>query len=109
MTFAAFVAVIAGAAASAWTQDWSHFPRGGAVMVLFGVVLGGRIFVRKGLDTVIRSQFYKDYGLVTDEPGEGPGDEEIKLDVRATYRGGRLAVAGTLIWAFGDLVGRVAQ
>ncbi len=78
-------------------------------MVLFGVVLGGRTFVRKGLDTVIRSQFYKDAGLVTDEPGEGPGDEEIKLDVRAVYRGGWLAMAGTLIWAFGDLVGRVAQ
>jgi hypothetical protein len=70
-----------------------------------GVLLSVRPLVRMGLTEWLNSQ------RVIDGGGPGPTPEEIEeerqttLDARASQYGVALALVGTVIWAYGDLIG----
>jgi hypothetical protein len=112
--------LLAGAAASLKTSDWSWFSRSGAAVVALGIVLTSRqIFAhnRRLLEHQRRRQVSS--GSV------GPGrhvrdwadEDSIRQLIRARsheeenwrseFSGFRMLVGGTLVWGFGDLIGHL--
>jgi hypothetical protein len=99
------VAPIAGVALAAFIsyqkKDWLWFARSGSLLC----VAGSAIFVR---DVFIMglmnfAQFGGKFGFVS---SNGPSKAEI-MNAILTYAGFGLATLGTLIWAYGDLIGKI--
>jgi hypothetical protein len=90
---------------SYFTGKWHWFGRSGAVATLAEVVLSVRPLVRMG------RAGWPLYMSTIDGGHAAPTEEEIEsarqtdLDARAAQLGAVLAVLGTLIWAYGDLLG----
>ena len=97
--------VLGSALASGLTGDWDWFGRSGSVLTLAGVVLTARPLIRLGLARWIEEQSVIDGGTVPPTRGELEAGRQRRLDSRAFQTGTVLAVAGTLIWGYGDLVG----
>jgi len=97
--------VVASAALSAITGKWHWFGRSGAVATLIGVVLTVRPLVRMGLSNWLAYSSTIDGGHIVPTPEEIEADRQATLDAQATQWGAALAVAGTLVWAYGDLIG----
>ena len=88
---AAGLPAAAGVYASAGTEDWSGFARSGAVIVIIGALLTTWDSLRAGNSPrrLLRHVFSR----------ERMPSETLGMC---------LIVLGTLIWAFGDLAGRLA-
>ena len=76
-------------------------------MTMCGVVLSVRPLVRMGLATWVESQRVIDGGHVVPTPDEIEATHQDFLDSRASQIGAFMALAGTVIWAYGDLLDRV--
>lgn len=72
-----------------------------------GVLLSVRPLVRMGRVGWISYQATIDGGHIPPTPEEVEADRQSELDARAAQIGTFMAVAGTLIWAYGDLIGRI--
>lgn len=97
--------VLASAAASLWSNQWHWFGRSGAILTIAGVLLTFRPLVRMGLDEWLRSQSIIDGGSFVPTEEETEADRQAKIDGSASKLGITLAIVGTLVWAYGDLIG----
>ena len=86
-------------------DQWHWFQRFGAVCVSLGAILSTRRMLRLGIQGMLTGENYfvvaqreKDRYLKT-------GDSETHCDLICSYWGFWVVGYGTLIWAFGDLVG----
>jgi len=91
--------------ASAYTGQWHWFQRSGALVVSIGAILSTRRLLRIGLDGLLEGRSYFDVASnLQARPGDNR-DMEFGRDVIAAYRGFMIVGLGTIVWAFGDLVG----
>jgi hypothetical protein len=90
---------------SYYTCKWHWFGRSGAIMTMMGVLLSARPLIRMGLTEWLRSQSIIDGGYFLPTPEEIEEDRQTKLDAKAKIIGIVMAVVGTLIWAYGELIG----
>jgi hypothetical protein len=103
----AALALLISAIASCVTRKWHWFARSGAIVTMAGVILSVRPLIRMGLPTLLKSQSIIDGGHV---PPTAEGVEETRQqqrDATATEIGAVMAFVGTLIWAYGDLIGGI--
>lgn len=99
------VIVLLSAAGSLWSNQWHWFGRSGAILTIAGLLLTFRPLVRLGLSELLRSQSNKDLGGLVDTPEETEAARQVKIDGIASVLGVSMAIFGTLVWAYGDLVG----
>ena len=59
------------------------------------------------LEGLIHDKFHIDYGHIVPTPDEIETARQIKLDILAAQIGIGLAVPGTIIWGYGDLLARL--
>lgn len=97
--------VLVSVAVSVWLNQWHWFGRSGAILTIAGLLLTFRPLVRLGLAELLRSQSNKDLGNIVETPEEAEADRQAKIDGMASVLGVNMAVFGTLVWAYGDLVG----
>ncbi|MGY2259282.1 hypothetical protein [Pseudomonas sp. SDO55104_S430] len=97
--------VLSSAAASFLTNQWHWFGRSGAILTIAGVLLTFRPLVRMGLTEWLRTQSIIDYGHLIPTEEETEADRQTTLDGSASKLGITLAIIGTLVWAYGDLIG----
>lgn len=101
------------------TASWTWFQRSGTIVALTGAILGYRSIVRLGKEGVGGSSVSFAIGKVVSTSDDGSRvtvayDEETErrfreadLDRAAGYVGAFMAIAGTLIGGYGDLVGKL--
>jgi len=106
---AAFVTLAAGVALSVESGDWSWFSRSGSLIVVYGIILTSHhIFVHvhnlNHMQHHRNSQIQRDWARETKH-------EFIHDDIEHTWMNEKsgllMLVLGTLIWGFGDLIGRL--
>jgi drug/metabolite transporter (DMT)-like permease len=102
---AALLFMVASAALSFVTGKWHWFGRSGAVATIAGVVLTVRPLIRMGMEQWLQHLSTIDGGHVIPTSEEIEAGRQAALDVKATKWGVVLAVGGTLVWAYGDLIG----
>ena len=91
--------------ASAYTGQWHWFQRSGALVASIGAILSTRRLLRIGLDGLLGGRSYFD---VASNIQANPGDKidmESGRDLIAAYWGFMIVGLGTIVWAFGDLIG----
>ena len=95
--------------ASIWVSHcsckWHWFGRSGAIMTMVGVLLSVRPMVRMSLSDYIKSQSVIDCGNIESTQEDSEKDLQAKEDATAAWKGAIMAFIGTLIWAYGDLIG----
>lgn len=94
-------------AASLITAKWHWFGRSGAIITMVGVVLNVRPLVRLGFAEWVRSLHDIDGGHFEPTPEEIEAERQSKLDATASRIGVYMALIGTVVWAYGDLIGGV--
>ncbi len=105
----AALAVAVSFAASLVTAKWHWFGRSGAIITMVGVVLSVRPLVRLGFAEWFRSLHIIDCGHLEPTPEEIEAERQSKLDATASHIGVCMALIGTVVWAYGDLIGGVPQ
>ena len=78
-------------------------------MTLLGGVLATRRIIRLGVDDIFEDDHTVDGGSVTPTPEEIESGRQARLDIVAAKLAFWFVSLGTIIWAFGDLVGGVIQ
>ena len=78
-------------------------------MTLLGGVLATRRVIRFGVDEIFEADHTVDGGTSTPTPEEIESARQDRLDIVAAKLAFWLVSLGTIIWAFGDLVGGVIQ
>lgn len=107
----------AGALASAETDDWTWFARSGAAVVAIGVFLTSREILEHNRRLRI-SRWRWEARLRAGRWGQDWADEDsLRRLARSRHReeelweskfhGLHILIAGTLVWGFGDLIGRL--
>jgi hypothetical protein len=113
--------VIVSVLASWRLCNWEWFGRAGSILTLAGASLAGRAMIRAGrrgleprspmrIGRVMGSEYSKDGKLmmqVQRSPESVEEDREARHDANATVVGFAFAILGTIIWGYGDLVGRL--
>ena len=89
---------------SCFTGKWHWFGRSGAWVTMIGVILSVRPLIRMGLNGWIQSQSVIDLGHINPTPEEIEEDMQKTQDANAFKIGVYMSIAGTLIWAYGDLI-----
>lgn len=103
----AVLAVVASGVASHMTEKWHWFGRSGAIVTMVGVILSVRPLVRMGFTEWLRSQRVIDGGHSEPTADEIEKARQATLDAIASHIGVYMALVGTLVWAYGDLIGGV--
>lgn len=103
LTMAIGVAVI-GIAASLVAGEWHWFARSGAVVVLIGVLMSARKCVRVGFEGLLQDPTAVDCNPSLQASEHKNTEKEHNQDIGAAQRGIWVAVVGTIIWGFGDLL-----
>ena len=93
--------------ASFCSNSWHWFQRSGSLLVICGVYLGARGLFRKRLKESIYSETHTDHGHINPTEEERLEQILLKWDIRFAYFGALLALLGTLISAYGDLLGKI--
>ena len=102
-------------------SSWGWFQRSGSLVVLIGAVLGYRSIVRLGVSGVGGAAPFAVKAKIVSVDNSGPvqmarvayDDETQKMlteyanDKLAGFIGAALIVIGTVIWGYGDLLGRL--
>lgn len=104
---AAALAVAISFAESFVTSKWHWFGRSGAVLTMAGVLLSVRPLVRMGFSEWFRSLTVIDCGHLEPTQEEIEAERQSKLDATASHIGVYMALVGTLVWAYGDLIGGI--
>jgi len=100
------IAAFTSIALSVRSHDWTWFGRGGGVITLLGGVLATRRIIRFGVEELFEDETVTDGGHVILTPEEIESVRQLRLDIRAAKLAFWVVSAGTLIWTFGDLLGR---
>lgn len=117
----AAIVVVLSVCADVGSHSWLWFQRSGSIVTLIGAILGYRSIVRLGkagvgganmsivMGKAVASSYEGGTPLVTVELDEATSKAmlEAENDKRAGYVGAFMIVIGTLIWGYGDLVGRL--
>jgi drug/metabolite transporter (DMT)-like permease len=103
----ALISVAISLVASFYSEQWHWFGRSGSIMAICGVILTIRPIIRLGLKKWIEVQNTIDGGSFKPPPEEKEKDRQSDLDHKASQIGSFLAILGTIIWGYGDLVGRL--
>ena len=98
--------VIISFALSLYSREWLWFSRAGSIMTICGVILTIRPIIRLGIKEWIKEQNTIDGGSFEPTSKEIEADRQSNLDNAASQIGAVLAILGTIIWGYGDLVGR---
>lgn len=101
----AILAVTISILASCMTCKWHWFGRSGAILTMSGVLLSIRPLVRMGLKEWIRSLSTINGGNFLATTAEIKDEMQSKQDAVAFQLGAVMILLGTLIWAYGDLIG----
>ena len=101
----AVTAVVTSILVSYLTCKWHWFGRSGAIVTMIGVILSVRPVIRMGYDEWIKSLSIIDGGHYPPTPEEIEEERQMNLDAMASRIGIYMALVGTLVWAYGDLVG----
>ncbi len=101
----AAVFVVISILASYVTGKWHWFGRSGGIMTMVGILLTVRPLVRMGRTKWFNSQRVIDGGGAAPTAEEVEEEEQSRLDAKATQIGVIMAVVGTMIRAYGDLIG----
>ena len=121
LTIATLLVVVISIRSDIGATSWMWFQRSGAVVVLTGALLGYRSIIRLGKQGVGGASVQWAKGTLLSVDDSGPiqkvklkYDRETaerfrqdELDKSAGYVGVWMMVLGTLIWAYGDLLGKV--
>jgi hypothetical protein len=91
------------------TGKWHWFGRSGAIATMAGVLLSVRPLVRMGFAEWVAYTSTIDGGHAVPTPEEVEVSRQANLDAKAARIGAFLAVTGTLIWAYGDLLGGIPR
>ena len=105
----AALAVFISFGASFVTAEWHWFGRSGAILTMAGVLLSVRPLIRMGFSEWYRSMSVIDCGHLEPTPEEIEAERQSNLDATASRIGVYMAVIGTLVWAYGDLIGGLTQ
>lgn len=101
---------------SIYSKDWSWFARSGSILTLVGVTLSGRAILREGQESFLKLPFRKvgNQYFFTGNMNIGAPPEVIPQlenlisnemnDAQAAYIGFIIAIIGTIIWGYGDLL-----
>lgn len=102
---ATVLAVVISFAASYVTGAWHWFGRSGAIVTIAGVILSVRPLIRMGFSEWFRSLTIIDGGHFEPTLKEIEAEHQSKLDATAYHIGVYMALIGTIVWAYGDLIG----
>lgn len=99
--------IIIGASffASYYTDQWHWFQRSGALLVSIGAILSTRRMLRSGLDGLMHGRSASEVIAAIEKNNAHSEDSETRRDLISAYWGFSVVGFGTLIWAYGDLVG----
>jgi hypothetical protein len=108
--FVGLAIALASAIASVLTGEWHWFQRSGAMLVLCGAILSARELMRKEPKQLIREELAED-GISQQQLPQSTIEDrrQTVLDVLSAKFGIRMMVVGTVIWAYGDLVGDLVK
>jgi hypothetical protein len=106
---AATFTLLAGAAISAATGDWTWFGRAGAVLTALGLVLASRkILIARADLLALLAEMERVDGAERTARLESFKRLQRDLDRQVMEKAGfGLLILGTLVWGFGDLIGRL--
>ena len=90
---------------SVQTDQWHWFQRSGALLVSIGAILSTRRLLRSGLDGLIHGDSASEIIAAIEKHRAHTEDAETKRDLMSAYIGFVVVGLGTVIWAYGDLVG----
>ncbi|SFK29496.1 hypothetical protein [Falsiroseomonas stagni] len=108
-TAATIAAMVAGIWLSIATTDWMWFARSGAIITAFGLVLASRkvLIARADLMALLQDMERVD-GAERTVRLESFKRLQRDLDRQIMEKAGfALLILGTLVWGFGDLIGRL--
>ncbi|MGY2237804.1 hypothetical protein [Pseudomonas gingeri] len=97
--------VLVSVFAAAYSNQWHWLARSGSILTIAGLLLTFRPLVRMGLAELLRSQSETDLGGLVDTAEDIEKKRQLKMDGTASKWGVGMAIAGTIVWAYGDLVG----
>jgi len=108
LMIAAVVVVIISIFSSVRFHDWTSFGRAGAIVTLIGGVLATRRIIRHGwAQLFVEEKDIISGGHAVPTPEEIESLHQDRLDRVAAVSSFFVISAGTMIWAFGDLLNRV--
>ena len=100
------VAISASAFTVSYSLDqWHWFPRFGAISVSLGAILSTRRLLRIGIQGMLMNENYFAVARRQSMHSSETDAVETHCDLMCSYWGFLVVGYGTLIWAFGDLVG----
>ena len=103
----AALVVVLSLFASFTTSSWHWFGRSGAILTIAGVILSARPLIRLGFTEWLRSLQIIDGGHIIPTQEEIEEEVQSKKDASAFHVGVYMTLIGTLIWAYGDLIGGI--
>jgi hypothetical protein len=106
---ASALVTVAFVALSVTTGDWTWFPRSGAVLTALGLVLASRkVLIARADLLALLSEMEAVDGAERTARLDAFKRLQRDLDRQTVEKAGfGLLILGTLIWGFGDLVGRI--
>lgn len=108
-TLATVATMAASIALSVWTTDWTWFARSGAIITALGLVLASRkVLIARADLLALLSDMEKVDG--TERTARLASFKRLQRDLDRQIMekaGFALLILGTLVWGFGDLVGRL--
>ena len=87
------------------TCDGHWFQRSGAILVISGVLLSSRRIIRKNSEELRRAEEIINGGTFVEAEEQKEEKKQIRRDINAFKIGPWFLLLGTLIWAYGDLLG----
>ena len=100
------IAISASTFAVSYSLDqWHWFQRFGAISVSIGAVLSTRRLLRIGIQGMLMNENYFVIARSLSMHSSETDAIETRCDLMCSYWGFWVVGLGTLIWAFGDLVG----
>lgn len=104
VTAVGLMSVVISLAVSVYVGQWHWFGRAGSIMTICGVILTIRPIIRLGPKEWIILQHTINGGSFEPTPEEIEADRQSDLDDAASQIGPVIAILGTVIWGYGDLV-----
>ncbi|MEQ5835996.1 hypothetical protein [Marinobacter sp. NFXS9] len=104
--FLAFASLVLGAFLSIHNSDWTWFSRFGSVITVSGLLLVSSPVFDQGVYRAHAKAFA--FGSKDEHGDSKVTDEESRQTGNKVLVGIVVSIAGTLVWGFGDLLGRIS-
>jgi len=92
-----------------YTDQWHWFQRSGALLVSIGAILSTRRMLRSGLDGLMHGSSASEVLAAIEKIRGYTEDSETKRDLISAYWGFTVVGLGTVVWAYGDLIGCIIE